>query len=108
MTFFQKAWTASFAGFVGSLVGNPADVALVRMQADARLPPDQRRNYNNVVDAFRRIVKEEGVLALWRGATPTVIRAVVLNLAMLASYEEVKEQLMTRMAVDKETMPIRL
>jgi hypothetical protein len=26
------------AGFVGSLVGNPADLALVRMQADARLP----------------------------------------------------------------------
>ena len=27
-----------FAGFIGSLVGNPPDLALVRMQADARLP----------------------------------------------------------------------
>lgn len=38
LTFFQKAYCASFAGFVGALVGNPADLALIRMQADARLP----------------------------------------------------------------------
>ena len=101
MTFFQKAYSASFAGFIGSLVGNPADLALVRMQADARLPVDERRNYKNVVDAFRRIVKEEGVAALWRGATPTVIRAIVLNLAMLSSYDEVKERLIHYMNVEK-------
>jgi hypothetical protein len=45
------------AGFVGSLVGNPADLALIRMQADARLPVAERRNYKNVVDAFKRITK---------------------------------------------------
>ena len=71
-------------------MGNPADLALVRMQADARLPEAERRNYGNVVNAFRRIVKDEGFFALWRGATPTVIRAIVLNLAMLSSYDEVK------------------
>jgi solute carrier family 25 oxoglutarate transporter 11 len=60
------------------------------MQADFRLPPNERRNYKHVFDAFQRIVKEEGFFALWRGATPTVIRAMVLNLAMLASYDEVK------------------
>ena len=101
MSFFQKAYSALFAGFIGSLVGNPADLALVRMQADARLPAAERRNYKNVVDAFKRISSEEGVLALWRGATPTVIRACVLNLAMLSSYDEVKEKLMHSMSVDK-------
>lgn len=38
LSFLQKAGCASFAGFIGSLVGNPADLALVRMQADARMP----------------------------------------------------------------------
>ena len=52
MSFFQKAYSAIIAGFIGSLVGNPADLALVRMQADARLPVEERRNYKNVVDAF--------------------------------------------------------
>lgn len=58
LSFFQKAYCASFAGFVGSIVGNPADLALIRMQADSRLPPAERRNYGNVVNAFRRIVAD--------------------------------------------------
>ncbi len=78
------------------------------MQADARLPVAERRNYKNVVDAFKRITKEEGFLALWRGATPTVIRAVVLNLAMLVSYEEVKERLLSYMNLSKETTAVRI
>ena len=28
------------AGAIGSFVGNPCDLALVRLQADATLPPD--------------------------------------------------------------------
>jgi len=87
MTGFQKVYSAIVAGFIGSLVGNPPDLALIRMQADIQLPEAERRNYKNVFDAFSRILKEEGVLGLWRGATPTVIRAVALNLAMLASYD---------------------
>lgn len=107
LSFFQKAYCASFAGFIGSLVGNPPDLALVRMQADARLPPAERRNYKNVIDAFSRIAKDEGFFALWRGATPTIVRAIVLNLAMLSSYDEVKERIMTYMG-SKETLNIRL
>ena len=60
------------------------------MQADNQMAVEDRRNYKNVFDAFVRITKEEGFLGLWTGATPTIIRAVVLNLAMLASYDEVK------------------
>jgi hypothetical protein len=33
------------AGALGSLVGNPADLALLRMQADGVLPLVQRRHY---------------------------------------------------------------
>jgi solute carrier family 25 oxoglutarate transporter 11 len=39
------------------LVGNPADLALIRMQADSRLPVEERRNYTSVGNAFSRIVK---------------------------------------------------
>jgi solute carrier family 25 oxoglutarate transporter 11 len=40
------------------MVGNPADLALIRIQADSRLPVEQRRNYTTVFNAFSRIVKE--------------------------------------------------
>ena len=31
-----------------------------------RLPVDQRRGYTGVVNALSRIIKEEGVVTLWR------------------------------------------
>lgn len=48
--------------------------------------------YLNLLKAFKRIVKDEGVLSLWRGCVPTVIRAVVLNFGMLGPYDEAKER----------------
>jgi hypothetical protein len=48
-------------------------------QADSGLPLDQRRNYKNVFDALFRIAREEGFMGLFAGATPTVVRAAVLN-----------------------------
>ncbi|KAF2286236.1 hypothetical protein GH714_012166 [Hevea brasiliensis] len=38
---------------------NPADLALIRMQADATLPAAQRRNYTNAFHALYRIVADE-------------------------------------------------
>lgn len=38
-------------------------------------------------------MREEGVLSCWKGATPTVVRAMSLNLGMLVSYDESKERL---------------
>ena len=81
------------AGFIGSLVGNPADLILIRLQSDSTLPEAQRRNYRNFSDAFGRIIKEEGIVTLWKGATPTVIRAMALNLGMLGPFDEFKERL---------------
>ncbi|XP_013148331.1 PREDICTED: mitochondrial 2-oxoglutarate/malate carrier protein isoform X1 [Papilio polytes] len=86
-----KAALGVAAGSVGAFVGTPAEVALIRMTADGRLPKEQRRNYKNVVDAILRIIKEEGVLKLWRGATPTVIRAMVVNAAQLGTYSQARE-----------------
>ena len=90
---FQKAYASLIAGAIGSFIGNPCDLALVRMQADSTLPPAERRNYKHVFDAFARIVREEGIRACWNGATPTMARAISLNVAMLVTYEESKERI---------------
>ena len=42
-----------------------------------------------VGDALTRIVKDEGVGGLFRGAGPTVARAMALNMGMLASNDQV-------------------
>jgi len=90
---YQKMLLGMFAGGAASVVGNPADLALVRMQADSVMPPAQRRGYRGITDAVVRIVREEGVAALWRGSAPTVLRAVFLNMALLATSDQIKEML---------------
>lgn len=85
---YQKALLGLTAGAIGACVGNPADLALIRMQADNTLPMAQRRNYTNAFHALYRITADEGVLALWKGAGPTVVRAMGLNMGMLASYDQ--------------------
>lgn len=46
-----------------------------------------------VGDAFVRIVREDGVSGLFRGATPTIVRAMALNMGMLASNDQAKESI---------------
>ena len=72
-------------------MGNPADLCLIRMQADKTLPVAERRNYTNVFNAMGRVIKDEGFFSLWKGAYPTVVRAMVLNLGMLAPYDYCKD-----------------
>ncbi|XP_010546349.1 PREDICTED: mitochondrial uncoupling protein 6-like [Tarenaya hassleriana] len=79
------------AGAIGSVAGNPADVAMVRMQADGRLPVKQRRNYKSVVDAIGQMVRREGFCSLWRGSWLTVNRAMIVTASQLATYDQVKE-----------------
>ncbi|CAN8230668.1 unnamed protein product [Cochlearia groenlandica] len=92
----RKIGAGLVAGGIGAAVGNPADVAMVRMQADGRLPLSQRRNYLGVKDAISRMVKQEGVVSLWRGSSLTVNRAMIVTAAQLASYDEFKEGIVER------------
>ncbi|KAG6532974.1 mitochondrial uncoupling protein 5-like [Zingiber officinale] len=92
----RKVTAGLISGAIGAAVGNPADVAMVRMQADGRLPPEQRRNYRSVVDAVGRMAREEGVGKLWRGAGLTVNRAMIVTAAQLATYDQAKEAILRR------------
>ena len=58
------------------------------MAADGRKPEAERRNYKNIFDALRRIGKEEGIGALWRGSAPTVARACLLNMGLCSIVSE--------------------
>uniref|UniRef100_A0A1D1Z5E5 Putative mitochondrial 2-oxoglutarate/malate carrier protein n=1 Tax=Anthurium amnicola TaxID=1678845 RepID=A0A1D1Z5E5_9ARAE len=87
----RKIAAGLLAGGIGAAVGNPADVAMVRMQADGRLPAAQRRNYRGVGDAISRMVRAEGVGSLWRGSSLTVNRAMLVTASQLATYDQVKE-----------------
>merc|ERR1719219_734360 len=90
----MKAALGMSAGASGAFFGTPAEVALIRMTSDGSLPPEKQRKYKSVFDALIRIYKEEGLTTLWRGATPTMGRAMVVNAAQLASYSQAKQAIM--------------
>jgi solute carrier family 25 oxoglutarate transporter 11 len=91
-TFAEKTVGGLVAGGLGSIIGTPADLALIRMQADSTLPVEQRRNYTGVFNALARITKEEGFTGLFKGCTPVVVRAMALNAGMLASHDQAQAE----------------
>ncbi|KAK0672963.1 putative 2-oxoglutarate/malate translocator [Cercophora samala] len=94
--FSERATAGLSAGGLAAMLGNPADLALIRMQSDGLKPLAERKNYKSVIDALTSIAKTEGVGALWAGAAPTVVRAMALNFGQLAFFSEAKAQLKQR------------
>eukprot|EP00919_Chromeraceae_sp_WS-2016_P056764 GHVR01134659.1.p1 GENE.GHVR01134659.1~~GHVR01134659.1.p1 ORF type:complete len:319 (+),score=55.00 GHVR01134659.1:605-1561(+) len=86
-----RAGCGLMSGAISATICCPVEVALVRMQADGRNPVAERRGYTNVFNAISRIVKEEGLATCWRGSNPTVVRAMVVNMVQLATYDEAKD-----------------
>jgi solute carrier family 25 (mitochondrial oxoglutarate transporter), member 11 len=94
ISFATKLGMGCISGGIGSLVGTPSEVALVRMSADSKLPLADRRNYTGVVNCLSRIAKEEGGVRMWwRGATPTVARATLLSSASMGVTSQAKAEL---------------
>jgi solute carrier family 25 oxoglutarate transporter 11 len=91
--FAERAAAGLSAGGLAAMIGNPADLALIRMQSDGLKPVADRKNYKSVIDALSSIAKNEGIAKLWAGASPTVVRAMALNFGQLAFFSEAKQQL---------------
>jgi len=93
IAFGSKLLMGMTSGGIGSFVGTPSELALVRMSNDNKLPEKQRRNYASVVDCVKRIANEEGVTKLWTGGKVTVMRAMVLSACVLGCSSEIKLRL---------------
>ncbi|CAG8539880.1 17858_t:CDS:2 [Gigaspora rosea] len=89
-----KMMLSNNGGSIGGAFGNPADLVMVRMQNDAKLPLELRRNYKNAFDGLYQIIKKEGLKGLTRGMGPNVNRAIFMNSSQLASYEQFKQMLL--------------
>ncbi|CAI0462192.1 unnamed protein product [Linum tenue] len=91
---YQKILAALITGAVAIIVANPTDLVKVRLQAEGKLPPGVPKRYDGALDAYRTIVKQEGLTALWTGLGPNIARNAIINAAELASYDEVKQTIL--------------
>eukprot|EP00818_Percolomonas_sp_WS_P002489 CAMPEP_0117448576 /NCGR_PEP_ID=MMETSP0759-20121206/7477_1 /TAXON_ID=63605 /ORGANISM="Percolomonas cosmopolitus, Strain WS" /LENGTH=282 /DNA_ID=CAMNT_0005240977 /DNA_START=226 /DNA_END=1071 /DNA_ORIENTATION=- len=88
--FAEKFLSGAISGGIGSFVASPADLLKIRVQA---VLPGQPLPYRNFVHGFSVICKKEGIPGLYKGASATVVRAVILTGSQLASYDTFKTTL---------------
>lgn len=93
LSFAENSVAALSAGGLAALAGNPADLALIRMQADSMLPAAERSGYTGVVTTIGMIMAKDGAGGLMAGCVPTATRAMALNFGMLAFNASSKDQL---------------
>merc|ERR1719333_1199619 len=64
--FGKKLMFGTISGGIGSVCGTPAELALVRMSADAKLPVAERRGVG-VHKVLGAVIRESGVFGMWTG-----------------------------------------
>jgi len=88
--------TGCISGGIAAFISCPAEVTLVRISNDSTLPADKRRNYTGVVNAFSRIMKEEGPKAFLSGSGPFVNRAMLVGAVQVGTYDEFRSVFRSR------------
>lgn len=65
----------------------------MRMQGENLAPVELRKGYTDVFTTLKLIFQQEGFRGWFQGAQPTVIRAVVMNMAMLTTNDVIREKM---------------
>lgn len=89
--FASRLFSGVTSGAIAALISCPAEVTLVRISNDSTLPVEKRRNYTGVLNAFQRILKEEGAAAFFRGSSPFVNRAMLVGAVQIGTYDQFRE-----------------
>ncbi|KAK3569299.1 hypothetical protein QTP86_026549, partial [Hemibagrus guttatus] len=81
---FQLLSAGAIAGVPAASLVTPADVIKTRLQVAARAG---QTTYSGVIDCFRKIYREEGFRAFWKGAGARVFRSSPQFGVTLVTYE---------------------
>ncbi|KAK8801137.1 hypothetical protein WA158_001907 [Blastocystis sp. Blastoise] len=76
------------SGAIGITCACPTDLVKVRMQGGNSV-------YKNTREAYVDIVRKDGVLGLWKGYIPNLVRNSIVCCCELAGYDEAKELLLS-------------
>ncbi|XP_017547873.1 calcium-binding mitochondrial carrier protein Aralar1 isoform X1 [Pygocentrus nattereri] len=80
----QLLFAGAIAGVPAASLVTPADVIKTRLQVAARAG---QTTYSGVIDCFRKILREEGFKAFWKGAGARVFRSSPQFGVTLVTYE---------------------
>ncbi|KAJ1627068.1 mitochondrial uncoupling protein 4 [Pavlovales sp. CCMP2436] len=109
--FYAKALAGMTAGAIGQAIAVPCDLIKVRMQADGRLVAMgklEKPRYTGLMDAFAKIKAEEGIVGFYKGATPAIQRAALVNLGELTTYDSAKTYIVENMGIGRDDLRCHL
>lgn len=89
---WQSLVIGGFSGGMGPMVNNPLDVVKTRMQKQV-IKEGHPPKYTGLGQACVLIAKEEGVMALWKGITPRLLRIMPGQAITFMTYEFVSKHL---------------
>lgn len=89
---WQSLAVGGLSGGMGPLVNNPLDVVKTRLQKQV-VTPGKQPKYTGLVQACGVIAKDEGVLALWKGITPRLLRIMPGQAITFMTYEAVSSKM---------------
>jgi solute carrier family 25 (mitochondrial citrate transporter), member 1 len=89
---WQSLLIGGLSGGMGPLVNNPLDVVKTRLQKQV-VTPGKPPKYSGLLQSVAVIAREEGVLALWKGITPRLLRIMPGQAITFMTYEAVSTQM---------------
>ena len=75
--------SGGIAGITYVIIAHPFETAAVLLQLDDQKKP----KYQGMIDCMSKVVKERGWLGLYRGVSPTLMRAFPSYAAAFYGYE---------------------
>jgi len=81
--------SATLGGSLTALAVCPLDVVKTRLQAQKTIN-GVNQHFTSTSDAFIKIARYEGILALWRGLVPTLLMTVPATTLYFTTYEKLR------------------
>lgn len=91
----QQLMAASFGGAVSAILTCPFDVVKTRLQIAPSASHSRitQQVFSGTLDAFIKIIRNEGILTLWRGLAPTLVMTIPNAAIYFNTYEALKNQI---------------
>ena len=94
----NKFLIGGLSGGIAQLIASPCDLLKIRYITEIK-----SNQKITIYKTIRSIYNENGIRGLWRGATPNIGRAVLVNFGELATYDYAKQNIQKTLKIQDST-----
>ena len=95
-------FSGAASGILGAAAGSPFFLVKTRLQSYSPfLPVGTQHDYKNAVDGMTKIWRREGIVGLYRGVGPAMIRTGFGSSVQLPTYFFAKRRLVRHLSMDE-------